>query len=111
MFLSAFVFPGAGQLTQRRWISAFVFAITFLACFVVFMAIVFRIIFTYYAVGLDPDSVSPTEVPSVGPVLVLFATAVVVYIANIADAHRAYRRQCRNRALRKFRSKHEHVSI
>lgn len=94
IMMSAFGYPGAGQLMQRRWLWAAVYALAFTVCLVFFCVYVFRIISAYYSLWLDFDkSTTPGRLP-VREVLVSLLASVVVYVAALIDTHAAYRRAC-----------------
>lgn len=90
VFLSAFVFPGAGQLVQRRWAAAVFFGAGFIVTFIIFVVYMARIIGSYYAIAFADDAGRPPDVP-LTQARVTFALAMMVYAAGVIDAHRAYR--------------------
>lgn len=91
IILSAFVFPGAGQLMQRRWVAAGAFAIVFTVGFAGFLFYAFRVIAAFYAMAFDFDH-NPPEDLSFRPAGIFFGCTILVYIVNVVDAYQAYRR-------------------
>ena len=96
VFLSAFVYPGAGQFLQRRWIAGLLYSLCFTACFVLFLSSVIRPIFQTLSAALswaESTNADATFTPvPLFRILVTFVVALALYISNIADAARAARR-------------------
>lgn len=95
VFLSAFVYPGAGQLAQRRWAAAGVFVLLFTVFFVTLaVSVLGPLVRNLTAVmGWDfSGSDVELEVISLPLVLGSFAGALIVYALNLADVVRASRR-------------------
>ena len=92
VLITAFVWPGLGQFMQRRWFSAAVFSLGFLACTVVFFVLAFRILSAYYGLWLHFDNYVKPDLPLRG-VLVSFVAGLLLYIAAIFDAYIGYVRQ------------------
>ena len=99
--LSAFVFPGAGQIHQGRWAAAAIFGTGFLVCFVVFVVYAASIIRIYYSIAFDFDSFEVTNVP-LGKTAAFFLLAMLVYAVSLGDTQRAYLRECHRRARRRL---------
>lgn len=91
--LSAFVFPGVGQLLQRRWRAALGFGLGFLASFALFLFFAGWIIVAYYAVGLYGAEGAGLLAPLVGFAICL-GLAFAVYAAGVVDTYGAYVRAC-----------------
>ncbi len=91
LVLSALVYPGAGQLAQRRWISAGVFMVLATGCA--------GLLFYYLLAGLVDITrallASATEPPGVawGAIGAWFLAFILTYAANIADVLIAGRRR------------------
>ncbi len=91
VLLSAAVFPGAGQLAQRRWTAGAIIGSGFLLAFAWCLVSLFRILLAYYALGFDWNRRPPGHLP-VGQALIALAIGLAFYAVGILDAHRAYRR-------------------
>jgi hypothetical protein len=87
--MSAFVFPGAGQLLQRRWAAAALFGVGFIVAFVAFSVYMVRIMFAYYSLAFSEARGGPPDVP-LAQALLMFLLAILIYGAGVLDAHRAY---------------------
>jgi hypothetical protein len=90
VLLSTLFYPGVGQLFQRRFLAAAVFALLFMACAVVLAASAGRIILCYYSLPERQADTLPT-LPVV-PLLASLAGAVLTWLCNLADAALADRR-------------------
>jgi hypothetical protein len=101
VLLSAFVFPGAGQLLQRRRAAAALYAGTFLAACVVFVVYIVRILVSYYGFAFADGGSAQPDVPLAEACCALLAAAVV-YAAGVYDAYRAYRAAGRQWAERRL---------
>ena len=92
MVLSAFVYPGLGQLVQRRWLAGFLFLVTFTICFVMLAINVIVPLFkTLNAVMAFANDGSNEKFGGISPlgILVPFVLSIVIYIANVVDVSRA----------------------
>jgi TM2 domain-containing membrane protein YozV len=94
VFLSVFVFPGAGQFVQKRPLAGALFVILFLLCVAVFLADAGRIIMAFYRLGLDATAYDAPTLP-LGGMLAALAASLLVYLVNIVDAAVAMRRRSR----------------
>jgi hypothetical protein len=98
MMLSAFVYPGAGQFMQKRWLPGGLFAILFSLFFLLLIASVITPLFAFLNDTLDWAAASGMGGGSkpVGiflmKVALYFLASMVVYLANVADVIRATRR-------------------
>lgn len=97
VLLSAFVFPGAGQALQKRWVYACVFGVGFLACLAAFCVRAGSIIISYYRLGFDSAAGPPPDSPVSGMLLYLLLS-LLVYLGSLIDTYLAFRRICRARA-------------
>ena len=93
---SALVLPGVGQCMQRRWLAGVFYGIGFLVCLGLLLLYAGKILYLYYSAWEMEDS----ALGAGGSVLKIlfvrllysFGASMVMYIANILDAHRAYTR-------------------
>jgi hypothetical protein len=107
ILLSALVYPGLGQFTQRRPVAGLLYSGGFTLLFCVFMALCLRTIVRFYRVGLHGGSGG--ALPSAGMTLGLFAVCIGAYLANVVDVYMAYRRIGRREAERRFLARHAGV--
>ena len=91
MFLSAVVYPGAGQIAQGRWFPAMVYAGAFTFFSVFFLVYVFRIILTYYQFTLNSPTSSIDDLP-VRKTVMFLILSLFTYILNLVDCFAAYTR-------------------
>lgn len=94
IFLSALVYPGAGQFLQRRWKAGLFFSVAFTLFFVLLL---FAVI-TPLVSSLDAafqwaahQQNRPFQAISVPRVVTSFLACVILYVANLADVTRAAR--------------------
>lgn len=95
MLLSAVVYPGAGQLMQRRWAVAGGFIVVFSAAFVWFGLEVYAVLKAYYEFAFDFRHASG-EAPGAGSIVLPFAVSTLVYVAGLVDTAVAAHRQRRS---------------
>jgi len=100
ILLSGFVFPGVGQLLQRRWLVGILFGGVFCVFFLLLLFQCFRTVMAFYRMGLS-DTVPEGELPSVVRLLGLLGTCLLVHVVNIGDVYLAYRRGARRRSMRR----------
>jgi uncharacterized integral membrane protein len=96
MMLSAFVYPGAGQFLQKRWIAGTLFSILFTIFSLALIFEVFKPMFHNVNVALNfaaAQGDQPFEGISLSKVILSFIALMVVYIANILDILRANRKR------------------
>jgi TM2 domain-containing membrane protein YozV len=93
IFLSAAVYPGAGQLFQRRILAGIFFGIAFTIMFLTFVFIMGSIIIEFYSLGLNFDNANANDHPPLAPALWAFAATMLIYIVNILDTHIAFQRK------------------
>ena len=96
IFLSGLVYPGAGQIMQRRWLPALLFAGGFTVAFIVFLVCFFRIIMQFYGLAFDPGA--PAQPPKLAGLLIAFGLALAVYAVSLIDTYSAYARERRRHA-------------
>ena len=92
VMLSALVFPGAGQVMQRRWLAAGGYALAYTVPFIWFMVKVWALLKAYYELGFDFKNATG-EAPGAVALLVPFALSLLVYVACLIDAAVAAWRQ------------------
>ena len=93
--LSALVYPGAGQLMQRRWaVGAFFIAASTVAV-IWLVRTVYKVLTAYYGLAFDPMN-APVDVPGVAALMVPFFVWLATFVASIIDtAIASYRQQMR----------------
>ena len=84
MYLSALVYPGAGELLQRRWLAAALIIVAFTASSAVFFWRSIRLLMAYYSFALDFLHAEPTPV-HIRALAVPFAVSMAVYIVGLVD--------------------------
>ncbi|OPZ29741.1 MAG: hypothetical protein BWZ02_00939 [Lentisphaerae bacterium ADurb.BinA184] len=83
VFLSALIWPGAGQLAQRRWLAGSLFMGAFALAALALLLCAGRILYAYYSLA---DFDTPVErAPSLHPLLWALAAAAAVYFLSLAD--------------------------
>lgn len=102
IFLSAFIVPGAGQLMQRRWLSAVIFMTGFITCFVMFLVCAIKIILSFYGIAAEFSTYQQTELP-VFRAVIYFLLAMLIYVISLIDTFHAYTCACTNWAKQKLR--------
>ena len=98
LLLSAFVYPGAGQFMQRRWIAAVFYATTFTVFIVMLLINVLRPMLHNLNVAVSwsgSSSDQALQTISIPSVLFPFLVALFFYIANLLDASYVARRRSR----------------
>ena len=93
--LSTLVFPGLGQLVQRRWLAGAVFGLLSIAFVVWFFAAILAVLIPYYQLAFDPDGAMPAQKDTIRWVVQMVAAFVlggIVYIWNIVDVVKANHR-------------------
>ena len=102
MALSALVYPGAGQLMQRRWGAGIFFFVTSSMAVVWLVWVVFLVLKAYYGLAFAPIN-APAETPSLASLIIPFVVWLVIYLAGIIDtAMASYRQQVNFRRSLKF---------
>jgi hypothetical protein len=99
ILLSGFLFPGMGQLLQRRWLAGLVFGCAFSVFFLLLLVHCFQVIVAFYRLGLDKGTVNDT--PSISHIVSLLVACLAVYVTNVGDVYLAYRRAARRSAVRR----------
>lgn len=84
VFLSAVVFPGVGQLVQRRWVAGAGYAVAFGAAFSWLVVRFLGLLKIYYSLAFDFNR-EPGNAPSIGMVGWPFLVSMVIYLASLVD--------------------------
>jgi hypothetical protein len=84
MLLSALVYPGAGQLMQKRWGVGVGFALVFTVPMVRFVVEVFRVLSAYYSFMVDFKGATGVA-PGAAAIVMPFFLSLVIYIAGLVD--------------------------
>ena len=99
--LSAFVYPGAGQFVQKRWLAGGLFAILFTLFFILLTVAVIIPLFAYLNHTLDwaatqgMSSDIESEGVSLRKVALYFLVNLAVYVVNLADVISANRKMAK----------------
>lgn len=97
MVLSALVYPGAGQLMQRRWVAGIFFITVSTIATGWLVRTVYVVLKAYYGLAFDPMNV-PVNVPGLAALLVPFFVWLAVYVAGMVDtAIATYRQQVKRK--------------
>jgi len=108
LFLSALVFPGAGQFAQRRWVAGALCATLFTASFAAVVVQVVRLLLANLSAAsafLSGAANRPFASLRMGAVLLPLSAGILVYLAGLVDVWLAYRRRCRSWTARRLRSR------
>lgn len=92
MVLSALVYPGAGQLMQRRWLAGVFYMVVSTVVMVWLVIAVFAVLKVYYGMAFEPMNV-PVEAPGIAPLIIPFVVWVAIYVAGLIDTAIASYRQ------------------
>lgn len=84
MVLSALVYPGAGQLMQRRWLAATVFVVGFSLPFAWFLGRVYGVLKAYYEFAFNFKGASG-QAPQPSCLVWPLALSIGVYLAGLVD--------------------------
>lgn len=96
MALSWFVFPGAGQCLQRRYIAAGLFGVPSMgACTVLFIEVIRPMVLNFIALFRIMNNETDWEVtaPSIPVIVATFVVVLVMFLFSGVDATFAYRRR------------------
>ena len=88
IFLSALVYPGAGQFLQRRWKAGLLFSLLFTLLFLLLLVSVIRPLIGSLDAAFQwaaRQENRPFYSISVLRVVALFVSCVIVYIINLVD--------------------------
>ena len=92
VLLSGLVYPGAGQLVQRRWLAAAFFILVTTGLFVWLLADMAKAMSAYLRYVADPYGVTP-PVAELLHALIPFGVMLLVFGINLLDAALASRRK------------------
>ena len=92
MLLSAVVYPGTGQLMQRRWAVGAGIAFTFSVAFVWFIIEIIAVLQAYYQFSVDFKGATG-QAPGAGAILLPFTISMLIYVAGLVDTAVASYRQ------------------
>lgn len=92
IILSALVMPGAGQLMQKRFMPALIFAVLFLSCFGAVCVFGFKIIFTFYSLPMKDTSDTAPDLPLM-KLVIFFIISLIIYFISLIDTYLACKRQ------------------
>ena len=84
LVLSALVYPGAGQLMQRRWRAGSVIGMSFTAVFAWFVINVIAVLKAYYAFAFEFKTATG-EAPGMGRILLPFVCSLLIYGVGVVD--------------------------
>ena len=84
VLLSAFVWPGAGQFFQRRWLAGTLVGSCFAVGFGWFIVIWGQLMVSYYKMGFEFETYEPGEI-SVFSLLRPFLMVLAIYLVNLCD--------------------------
>jgi hypothetical protein len=91
MVLSALVYPGAGQLMQRRWVAGIGFVVAFTVPLIWFVAKVCAVLKAYYEFAFN-FSGATGQAPCPSAIVLPFVFCLVIYVGCLLDiAMAAYR--------------------
>jgi hypothetical protein len=85
VFLSAVVYPGAGQFIQRRWVAGSVYSLTFSAALIWFVTRTLQVLSAYYEFAFN-FATATGKAPSSRAIIVSFVVCLILYVANVVDA-------------------------
>lgn len=95
--LSAFVYPGAGQFLQKRWIAGTLYSVLFTIFSLILIFEVFKPMFNNVNVALNWASSQTADQAfegiSLSRVAVSFIAMIVIFVVNILDIQRANRKR------------------
>ena len=103
IMLSALIFPGVGQCSQRRWVAGVLYGTAFALLFGLFLFTCLRTVVAFYRLGFS--GATSAHPPSSLPVVLLFLATMLVYLLNLFDTYRAQRRIDRAKAAERHLSK------
>ena len=95
LYLSAFVFPGAGQLAQKRWLAGTFYALAFTACTVFLMIAVIAPIMANLRLAIDFAATGEAVVfrqISFTQIFTWLGLGVLVYVAGLLDTFHYHNR-------------------
>lgn len=100
LYLSALVYPGAGQFAQKRWLAGLFYAVVFSVCAVFLMIAIFAPMFWNLRLALEfaetgkGDAFHPI---SFAKIFLWLGLSALIYLAGLLDTVLYHRRQSRRR--------------
>ena len=100
LYLSALVFPGAGQFAQKRWLAGIFYAVAFSICFIFLIIAIFAPMFWNLRLAIEfadtgkGDAFHPI---SFAKIFLWLGLSALIYLAGLLDTFVYFRRQCRRR--------------
>lgn len=96
IYLSALVWPGAGQYAQKRWLAGTFYAVVFLVCVVFLFAAILTPLFWNLRMLAEYSGKMETLVFHPIPfvkIIVFFLGSVLVYLGSLLDTVVCYKRR------------------
>jgi len=100
LYLSALVWPGAGQFTQKRWLAGLFYAAVFSTCFVFLVIAIFAPMLRNLRTAMefaDTGRGSAFQPMSFVNIFSWLGISMLAYLAGLLDTYAAYRRACNRR--------------
>lgn len=95
IYLSALVYPGAGQFAQKRWLAGLFYAVVFSVCAVFLIIAIFVPMFANLRLAMDfADTGNNAGFHQISFVKIFFwlGISILVYLAGLLDTFVFYRR-------------------
>ena len=95
LYLSALVYPGAGQFTQKRWLAGLFYAVVFSVCAIFLMIAIFAPMFWNLRLAMEfadtgkGDAFHPI---SFAKIFLWIGLSALIYLAGLLDTFVYYRR-------------------
>ena len=98
LYMSALVWPGAGQFAQKRWLAGTFYAVVFLVCIVFLFIVILAPLFwdlRMLAEYLGKEETLVFRPIPFARIMGWLGISVLVYLGSLLDTFVYYRRQCR----------------
>lgn len=98
IYLSALVWPGVGQYTQKRWLAGTFYAVVFLVCIVFLFTAILAPLFWNLRMLAEYSGKAAMLVfrpISFAKIMVWLGLSVLVYLVSLLDTVIYYKRQCK----------------
>jgi len=95
IYLSALVYPGAGQFAQKRWLAGLFYAVVFSTCAVFLMIAIFAPMFANLRLAMDfadTGNAADFQPISFAKIFLWIGISALVYLAGLLDTFVYYRR-------------------
>ena len=108
LYLSAFVYPGAGQFAQKRWLAGLFYAVVFSVCAVFLIIAIFAPMFWNLRLAMEfadtgkGDAFHPI---SFVKIFLWLGLSALIYLTGLLDTFVAYRRSHSRRLEAAWREK------